>query len=274
MKRRIPVKERHAQRSKALEHRFAAATGGLLSKLRGTEGFEHRLSKGLQRERALITELFANTFPRRFDFVSGEIHDSHGSASSQLDVVVYNALNHFVFLSDLYSILPAEAALCCIEVKSKLDKNALRDSLLAASKVKSLEPFGLRSTGPRVKGKAADDGKARYMYCLFAFTSSNEGEDWGAKTLGALRDIASEEGLDDGAVDRIYSIGQGMLIPKDSTGEGVWFPERQEDGNGLLRLYQDILNFCEREDRRRPYADIVNYMGKPSGKPTKYKPTR
>ncbi len=271
MQGRLPIKKRSKFQIAPLEHEFKGAIASLLAKFESSGGFIHRLTKGLQRERILIEELFSKTFPSRYEFTSGEIHDSQGASSGQMDILIYNALQHFVFYSDLYTILPAEAALCSIEVKSKLDKNALTDALKAADKLKSLRPFNNNTTGPRKDGAAADDGKIRYFYCLFAFSSTHEGDGWGKEVANTLIELSKELDVPISAIDRVYSVGQGLLIPEDAEGNHVCFRNNEDKADALFRLYLDILNFCDREDSRRPRSDLNNYAGKPSTKPQKWK---
>lgn len=271
MKGRLPIKKRSKVQIAPLNHEFRGAIASLLAKFQSSGGFAHRLTKGLQRERILIAELFEKTFPSRYNFTSGEVHDSMGNSSGQMDILIYNSLDHFVFYSDLYTILPAESALCSIEVKSKLDKNAIVEALKAASKLKSLEPFNSPVAPPRKDGAAANDGQARYFYCIFGFTSTHEGKNWGKNIAELLMDVSAELNIPIGAIDRIYSVGQGLLIPEDAEGNHVYFPGTDDGGDSLFRLYLDILNFCEREDLRRPRSDLNNYSGKPTSKPTKWK---
>ena len=141
MKGRVPRKYRSPSTIAPLKVQFEAATLGLLAKLRGTSGFIHRLSKGLERERALIRELFERTFPQKFAFASGEVHDLWGTASGQLDIIVFNRQKNFVFYSDFSSILPAEAPLATIEVKTAISRKSLTEALVAAHSLKSLRPF-------------------------------------------------------------------------------------------------------------------------------------
>ncbi len=269
MEGRISKRDRAVERIPPLQRQFESAIATLVARFLGTSGIKHGLSKGLQRERFLISDLFECTFPKRYAFVTGEIHDSFGLASPQMDIIVYNALRHFVFYSDLYTILPAEAPLCCIEVKSKLNQDALREALKAAHTLKSLKPFNTPVVDTHENRVNADDGRPRYLYCVFAFETAYAGDNWGKSVLHEIQELSKQEKINISAIDRVYAIGQGLLIPKDNKGEHVWFRETSTNGEGLFKLYTDVFNFCEREDKRRPRSDIENYVGRSISKPIK-----
>jgi hypothetical protein len=97
--------------------------------------------------------------------------DQFNVAGPQLDVLVFDQTRNFSFSDGEVCILPAEALLASIEVKSKLDAAEVERSSKAARKLRMLRPFKA-TLGGRDMGAAAEEGKrARYFHCVFAYNS-------------------------------------------------------------------------------------------------------
>jgi hypothetical protein len=81
--------------------------------------------------------------------------DQLNATGPQLDVLVYDQNRDFSFSDGTIHILPAEALLVSIEVKTKLDANGVRRCCEAARRLRALKPFkeslGGKDIGPRAQ---------------------------------------------------------------------------------------------------------------------------
>ena len=157
---------RDRPRIPAIENKLIAEIGKIISNFKESKSFQHALSKGENRE-VPIREFFVNNLPKNFDCVKGELVDLNNNSSPQLDCIIYDKNKNIPFAQTESVILPSEAALACISVKSLLNKEELSDCLKAVSKLKSLKPYNKSVSFNRVGGEPADD-KSRYLYVVFA----------------------------------------------------------------------------------------------------------
>jgi len=75
--------------------------------------------------------------PKRFDAGSGLIIDPHDNLSKQTDVIIYDALNCPVYrASERAAIIPSDNVAAIVEVKSRIDKEKLREAFENAYDVK------------------------------------------------------------------------------------------------------------------------------------------
>jgi len=87
----------------------------------------------------LIRDFLNTHLPKRFAAGAGFIIDRQDNVSRQTDVVVYDSLNCPMYrASDEASIFPSDNTAAVVEVKSRLDKDALEDSANKISAVKRL----------------------------------------------------------------------------------------------------------------------------------------
>lgn len=96
------------------------------------------------RENAL--KVFLREFlPPTFILGKGEIIDSNGNRSRQVDVIICNQYHPFTISSSGYGLFFAEGVACAIEVKSDLSaKEELKQAMLQVQSIKKLErkPLG------------------------------------------------------------------------------------------------------------------------------------
>ena len=101
----------------------------------------HPSTKGTLREQYLI-EFLAQMLPRSMAVSGGFICDLTGAVSRQLDIIVIDESTAVppAFLRPGTALVPVESAIATIEVKSRLDKNALKQLLDQSQSVWALEP--------------------------------------------------------------------------------------------------------------------------------------
>ncbi len=124
----------------SLREVFAASAKKLeaeLSQLRS--GFSHAGTKGQGAEQSLRSLLHSH-LPDSIGVTSGQIMDASGALSTQVDIILYDVTKTpqiFVSSHDDRT-LPAEGVIACVEVKSRLTKDLLRESSRKAAEIKRM----------------------------------------------------------------------------------------------------------------------------------------
>lgn len=91
------------------------------------------------RVRESFCEAFLSEFlPESIGITSGEVIDSFGNQTGQIDVILYDPSLHSYRMSSDVQILLAEGCLAGIEVKSRLDRETFFQSLDKSRQLKSL----------------------------------------------------------------------------------------------------------------------------------------
>ncbi len=253
---RSQLRKRAENPNPAFSAKFEGALKDFSASLLKSDAFEHALTKGEQRELP-VQSFFKEHLPAGYRVVSGEVIDRRDNHSPQLDVMIYDGDRNFAIYSESASILPAEALLASVEVKSKLTLDEVRKSLRAAQKLYKLRPFGIAPTREKKGGKDAKF-KCRYFHTVFAYDTDIAEKDWMQSEFTRMLNVAADERIDATLVDRVYVARRGLLnIPHD---HGM--AEEGDDGRGLLNYYMHVLNFLVRENRRREPVDYIEYAGR------------
>lgn len=239
-------------RNAYLNARFSASVKEFGLELIKTSNVKHTGSKGRAREEALL-EFFRLRLPERFSVVEGEAVDSSGHTSPQMDLMFYDRSVNFALSADASYVLPAEALLATIEVKSELNTDEIAKSVKAARELRKLKPFGRALAGSDV-GKASAEN-CRYFHCIFAY-KTNLTTDWMNAEYTRLSNACGNEHL----IDLVYVLDKGLV---HLTSDMVR-PE-DEDGGAITELYFSLLNFIQREAGRRKSVPMDRYT-KPAGK--------
>jgi hypothetical protein len=104
---------------------------------------------GLKGEQAgeLVRKFLRGHLPKRFDVAGGIIMDTRDNLSKQTDVIIYDALHCPLYrASDRAAIIPSDNAAAVVEVKSRLDKERMREAFENINAVKTLDKTMLTST--------------------------------------------------------------------------------------------------------------------------------
>jgi hypothetical protein len=245
--------------SGSLEALLHAAEDQLWTEFEKSKVFTHPVIKGSEREGAIAKFLRAH-LPGRLEVTTGQAVDASGRQTTQLDIVIYDSQLSAPLLRGAADLLPAEALLAVIEVKSKFTRAEARACLHAATSISRLRPYGARFAASRTGGEAADDGRARCLYSVLAYGTDLAERDWVSAEWSRLREVAREEAADVSRLDRLTILDRGMIVPPDFSGHVV------ESEKGVLReWFLHLTDFLTREStRRRPYAWHA-YSEKPSG---------
>src|SRR4030066_349922 len=97
-------------------------------------------SKGRRRE-DILAEYFADNLPEIVGASEGQIIDSQWNASRQCDLILYSRLSP-CFRSPDVRLFPADSVLAAIEVKSRLDKEKIKDCV---EKIRLIKRMPVRS---------------------------------------------------------------------------------------------------------------------------------
>jgi hypothetical protein len=110
----------------------------------GSQGIQHRLSRGEFRENELA-ELLRPYIPERFGLGSGEVVNSSGQISRQQDVLITDSVTVAPFIvSGRLGVYPIEAIVASLQVKSRLDAGELTSAIANLTSMKQLLPIGPR----------------------------------------------------------------------------------------------------------------------------------
>jgi hypothetical protein len=242
-------------RSPFLNRRFALAVEEFGHALKKTSDITNRGDKGEAREDAL-RDFFCKRLPTGFAVVKGEVVDLNGGVSPQLDIMFYDQSADFALNAEHTKILPAEALLASIEVKSKLNKVEIEKSIIAARSLRCLQPYGRPLGGVDVGDAPQKINIARYYHCLFAYDTDLSEDDWMSKEFARIVSLAGAGHL----IDAVYVLNRGLLnIP----GERGCMEDAE--GGAITNFYFSILNFMQRESGRRketPYYRYVTHANK------------
>jgi hypothetical protein len=181
--------------------------------------------------------------------------DQFNTVGPQLDVLVFDQTRDFSFSDGTIHILPAEALLVSIEVKSKLDANEVRRSCDAARRLRTLRPFKLPLAGRDIGTGNESKTLARYLHCVFAYESDLVEDTWLQSEAKRFRSNGADS---EHLIDNVYVLNRGLLNLSYNRG-------RVEDANGsaITSFYFSLLNFIEREGNRRketPYQEYASLL--------------
>ena len=211
-----------------LQEHFRKVLKKLMAEFELSGGVQHRGDKGTARETFLNTFL-EGAFPKKYVIHRGEIFDGEGTIARQADIVVYDE-SFPAFAFGAGNRYMAEGVLAHIEVKSKLTKAELLDSIVKAMSVKKL------------KLQVEPDmhvGPMRKHIPSFIFAYQSGWEDV-AGFRKAYLDLQSEHDGFEATPDGIFILGPGYGC--DIGESGIQFFNSGEDilGVSFVRLQQAI----------------------------------
>jgi len=221
--------------------------------------FKHNTLRGGEREEG-VREFLSKQLPDRLKVTTGEAVDRYGNTSSQLDVMVYDATLNSPFAGESNSLLPAEALLAIVEVKTELTNEEWKRIAKSVEAFCRLRPykehFSLSKSG---RENAVKPGP-RCFFTVAAFSSDlSSGSSWAKKEWErACKAIGNDSCL---GLNRILVLDRGIINPT----EAVYRPSADQ-GENLLAWFVGLANFLNREVPRREPMDWQIYAGGSFGK--------
>src|SRR5205085_11313505 len=136
-----------------------------------TKAIQHSGLKGSGREDA-IGEFLSSQLPSRFAIAKGRRSTQNDAAppSSTSSSMTRRIVQPLKIGADGW-LIPAEALLAVVEVKSKLSREEIRRALQGAKKLDELRPYGKEFIFSRPGGADASDRQPRCLITIFGFES-------------------------------------------------------------------------------------------------------
>ncbi len=250
------IKKRSYTPQSTLKSKFENAVYKITGSFFETAMFNHSLTKGEERELPLINFLKEN-LPKTYSVVQGEVVDINNSSSPQLDIMIYDNSRNVPFLSGEHYILPAEALLASIEIKSKLTQEEIRKILKNTKLLKSLKPFGQSVDISKTQRTMEEKVSCRYFHTVFAYETDLSEDNWINKEFDRVKRVALEESIDFTLLDRLYVLNRGLINPTGSVGK-----VSSDNADTFLHYFMNLLNYLQRENKRRNSVPYLNYAGK------------
>lgn len=251
-----PFKKRSYQPQETFKTKFEGAIYDIIGQFVKTKVITHSLTKGEEREDPLI-EFLKSNLPKTYSVVKGEVVDTKNNSSQQMDIMIYDNSRNIPFYSGGHYILPAEALLASIEIKSKLTQEESRKILKSVKSLKSLKPFGKQVDVSKKQRTVEEKVTCRYFHSIFAYDTDLAEKDWANCEMGRIKRLATEEKIDSNLIDRIFVLHKGLINPNDSIAR-----ETKDNAESLLYFYMNLLNFIQRENNRRQTVPYLDYAGK------------
>ncbi|HPD13989.1 MAG TPA: hypothetical protein PLE19_03525 [Planctomycetota bacterium] len=205
-------------------------------------GGTHPYEKGMRRE-AVVTDFLQRHLPPCYGVARGELVDSRGWGSRQIDVVIYDAF-HSPLLQETEAsrLFPAEAVYAAIEVKPVLSLGDLEEAVAAVTSAKRLDRSALvsqhhghRLYGPNQKNMAP-------FTVLFAFQCATPVDRLAAELSQLHRRLVPE-----GWLDCLCVLDRGLVYHFEQrpvrTGGVAWVPTvlNEKASVGYYELGDDTL---------------------------------
>jgi hypothetical protein len=247
------VVKRSGTRSAEVDSLFTAAQQHLWLDFQEATTRQHPVKVGGVREDA-IAELLSQRLPKAYRTITrAEAVDRYDRHSRDLDVVTFDETRNPVLSKK--DLLPAEALLSVVEVKSTLDITELKKAVSIARSVRELRPFGKQFIGARPNGLAASDKRCRCFVTLLAYRSDLSQSTWLNHEWNRYLSVVGSSNVD--LIDMIVVLDRGTLRPPNRTGKA------DPDGKSTLHhWFVSLANFLERENSRRPPMDWEVYLSR------------
>jgi hypothetical protein len=239
---------------------LSSAEDQLWADFERTRVFSHKGLAGSSRESG-VGRFLREHLLSRFVVTTGQAVDARNGITTQLDLVIYDSFLSAPLLKsdDGPELMPAEALLAVIEVKTMFSLAEACKCAAAVASIASLEPYGKRFVASRSGGMDASDGAPRCMYSIFAFDSDVGETGWAVKEWDRLRLAAREASVDVARVDRLTVLTRGLVVPPTCTALPA------VDGKGILRdWFLHLSDFLVREAARREPYDWDRYGRRPT----------
>ena len=197
-----------------LQQHFRGIRNILLAQHANSAAIRHSGDKGTAREN-FISEFLGKSFPKKYVIGHGEIFDSLGAISPQIDIAVYDEMFPVLDNGGIHRYI-AEGVLAHLEVKSTLNAAELEFCLDRAARVKELK---LKINPIMVTGSLRKTIPS-FVFAYDGWTTRTAFED-------AVTATVDEELERNSTPDGIFVLSGGYGYYRDD--RGMKFFESQED---------------------------------------------
>lgn len=115
---------------------------------------EHNLEDGKYRE-YLVTKILSKIIPSKYSITNGFIIDSDNKISQEMDIIIYDKSYVPPFFDETYTVVPIEAVIAIIQVKTTLTRDTINDAI---NNLVSIDNLNTKIGGKFI---SAFDGKIR-----------------------------------------------------------------------------------------------------------------
>lgn len=199
--------------------------------------FTHNTTKGAGGE-ALVAEFLQTRLPEQIGCSAGQVIDSSGAVSKQVDVVLYDrSRTPMLFRSPngLDQLIPVEGVLCVIEVKTHLTKAMLPGILENCRSVKRLTRTAYfdQPTSPAFRLYDQDWTDFPIYYSVFAAKSDN-------MYAGSINDMQYDEALHE-RIDSLCYLDRGsnLNVSMPDMYASPQISATPSSGSGLIDIASD-----------------------------------
>ena len=214
----------------------------LIQRSDAIQRFDHSLSQGELRE-AFVHRLMEPLLTSDYLVASGKIISAFQEVSPQLDCIISDRRIIPPFLIDgRISVVPIEAALMTVEVKTTLDAVELRNAHEAAAKVRNFK-------------HAVPPGAEIEHVVPFLFAFGTDLKEGGPSEIARYK--------------KIYQDGEPMLKAICVVGRGFWFWAKSRwhqyrflsDHSEIVGFATSVVNVHQRISATRRRPDLQEYLG-------------
>lgn len=99
---------------------------------------EHNLEDGKYRE-YLVKRVLSKIVPSKYEITNGFVIDSENNKSEEMDIIIYDKSYVPPFFDETYTVVPIEAVIAVIQVKTTLDCRQLDSSIKNLNSIDSLK---------------------------------------------------------------------------------------------------------------------------------------
>ena len=89
---------------------------------------EHDLEDGKYRE-YLVKKIFGKIIPSKYSITNGFVIDSDNNISKEMDIIIYDRSYVPPFFDETYTVVPIEAVIAVIQVKTTITAKTLKESI-------------------------------------------------------------------------------------------------------------------------------------------------
>jgi hypothetical protein len=228
--------------------------------------YDNQVLKGRARE-IFISDLLVPFLDKSFGVCSGIIIDSKNKHSKQIDIIVYDTkIVQPIMLTSGEGVIPYEAVLGTIEVKSRLDNTELKKSVHNARSIKFLKFDRFEILKPICKAcidKTDVEPNLQSPVCfVFAFSSSLSKGSESLRLNNCVRKINNESGKEVTLpISALCVADKCFTYCTNMNSKPPTFTEiRKDKENNTLEFILNVINSCNIRSAEREKIYLDRYL--------------
>lgn len=181
---------------------------------------QHNLEDGKYRE-YLVKNVLSKIVPSKYSITNGFIIDSDNKISDEMDIIIYDKNYVPPFFEETYTVVPIEAVISIIQVKTTLNSQTLKDSI---DNLNSIDQLNSKTGGKIISatGKLIEEERYIAPYKIIVASKSDFADNH-----------VYEDKMD--SIDMLYIAQKGKsLTIKHRTSIGAVVNKNKDDLKELL----------------------------------------